>query len=717
MNLRWIFLLTFLITVSCQEDIIVPPTTISAPVQGKAITPSPSNTLPAPPTIPVNALPNLQTATPSITATPPAPTSTFSPESTIINLNNYDTSWNVELTGYSSGEISNMTIQGSYVYASFAGDLIVFDVSDANSPIPVGYLHLNYSINEIVVQDSLAYTIAHFGVWCDQEPCGGSFNVIDIAHPDIPTLLGSFEFPNHPTAMAIANETAYVIVNGELVIIDLADPERPTEIGHYSPTGYARDISIKGNYAYLVDKSILQILDISNPTTPIEMGYYDAGENAQISQPYINGDYAYITTYTGLLIIDISEPLHPIKAGSFIHPSRYNMSGVVVSGQYAYMHMWPYTISVVDISDLQNPFEVSQIDYCSDLTVANGYIYARCLGSLQLIDISDPKHPQNVGYYRPLSKPVTFDVFGDYAYAIPGDCYATCSPYPQLQIVDISGIVPNVLSTFETETTITNLFINENYAVFAMSKNEYCIGINVCSDNVHILDITNKTIPSEVGVYEAKGGVTATTIHDGILYLTLWGGKFIAVDITNPANPQAIDSINVPGLLQEIVIRGQTAYVVNAATGLNIIDISDPTHLQEIGALSIPPPSYAMFWDLDLYQDYAFLVGESGLLVVNITDPTHPVISATYDDAIGETLTVEVSGNFLFVGSVKPSNKLSKQSILRVFDISQPPILVEVGYFIDQMRYSSAKHLDLAVVDNVVYFANGDSELMNLKFR
>ena len=109
-----------------------------------------------------------------------------------------------------------------------------------------------------------------------------------------------------------------------------------------------------------------------------------------------------------------------------------------------------------------------------------------------------------------------------------------------------------------------------------------------------------------------------------------------------------------------VYVSGNYAYVADDESGLAVIDISDPTN-----------PGTPFYEDTsgnahDVYVsgDYAYIAdGSSGLAVIDISDPTNPG-TPVYEDTSGYSYGIYVSGDYAYIAD--------GSSGLTVIDISDP---------------------------------------------
>jgi hypothetical protein len=177
--------------------------------------------------------------------------------------------------------------------------------------------------------------------------------------------------------------------------------------------GYFWKVALSGNYAYLPGPGGLQVVDISNPANPRRVGgYADAKDLTGFvfnQSVVVAGDYAYVANGTnGLLVLDVSDPTSITKVGGCEIGTE--VWQIAVSGHFAYL-AGTYDLHVIDISNPVNPLLVGRYELPEEggwwiytIAVAGKYVYlnlnvcgpgAAC--RLEVIDISNPSHPERVG--------------------------------------------------------------------------------------------------------------------------------------------------------------------------------------------------------------------------------------------------------------------------------------------------------------------------------
>jgi hypothetical protein len=165
-------------------------------------------------------------------------------------------------------------------------------------------------------------------------------------------------------------------------------------------------------------------------------------------------------------------------------------------------------------------------------------------------------------------------------------------------------------------------------------------------------------------------------VANGYAYIATGFSTLIAVDVHNPADPFAVDSMEVGGKANGVAVDGNILAVA-ADDSLLFVDVSQPTHLVRVGGVATAldglgqgcygvaldhgrhiavvssfnngielvrynnpgAPDYVtavanhtnpLDADLDLVRGYAAVAGDDGVTILDYSDPTNPQELAVY---------------------------------------------------------------------------------------
>ena len=438
----------------------------------------------------------------------------------------------------------------SYIADGFSG-LRVIDVSNPESPVEVGYYDTPKSAEYLVALGDYAYI-------ADND---SGLHIIDISNPQNPEEVGAYDTPGQAWGIGVAISGDYANPNGRLRltaknnvpsigitayiaddfsglrIIDVSNPENPIELGFYDTPGNAEAVATSGDYAYIADSDHgLRIIDVSNPQNPEEVGFYDTPGRVYGVAP--SGGYAYIADYSSLRVVDVSNPenLYEVK---FYETPGYT-ENVTVLGDYAYIADWASGLRVIDISNPENPYEVgfsSTPGFSWGVTLSGDYAnpnvssigitayIANDFSGLRIVDVSNPKNPEEVGFYDTPGFTWDVAVSGDYAYLAD----------------DFNGL--------------------------------------------RIVDVSNPKNPEEVGFYYPPGNAMSVAVSSGYAYITDYSSLSV-VDVSNPKNPYEVGFYDTPGEAWRVAIVNDQIYVADGDGGMSILHFTAAE--LSVGSISPP---------------------------------------------------------------------------------------------------------------------------------
>jgi hypothetical protein len=254
-------------------------------------------------------------------------------------------------------------------------------------------------------------------------------------------------------------------------------------------------------------------------------------------------------------------------------------------------------------------------------------------------------------------------------------------------------------------------------------------------EGVLIWDVSNPTNPQQLGQFKTGGTGTHRNFYGGGRYVHLAAGMpgytgniYVIIDIGNPTNPVEVSRWWVPGqhvaggetpsepfvsLHGPPYVVGNLVYLPYYSAGLIILDISDITHPKQVGRLDFSPPFVSfigghtalplpernlVFFNSEVIQPRCNEpLGHASL--VDISDVTKPVLISTMPVPVpphGAPYPnfCEKGGRFgphnvhdLFHSPFTQHRDdlmyvTYENAGLRIFDISDPRLPTEVGYFI-----------------------------------
>jgi hypothetical protein len=432
-------------------------------------------------------------------------------------------------------------------------------------------------------------------------------------------------------------------------------PFELTQVGSYDWDYDIDAVAVEGNYAFVTAHGAnnrFRVLDMSDPTLPIFVGSCDlAGISLALE---ISGDYAYVADYSnGLQIIDITNPSVPTPVSLCDSTFLWTETrDIAVAGDCAYLLEKYYGVYAIDISDPSNPTFIDLYE------PPLGYVYSvEIAGDHAYIStttgllVLDISDPANL---TPVGEQSVSSVGLDVAVA--GD-YALVANNVSIEVFDISD--PTNPIPAGSCTTPQGAY-----------------GLEVCGDYVYVanadagvsvLDISDPTGPVLIKTLPVAGNAQRLTIAGDHAFVP--AGDLLVLKITDRIDPYLAGS-QALGQATRTAIAGDYAFVANGLAGLGVMDVTDPTNPVVVGTLDTPGSANA----LAVAGDCAYIAdGDSGFYVADITDP----LGATYlgDCAIaGTAWDVALAGNHAYVAT--------DDAGLQVIDIADPSAPVAVGEYL-----------------------------------
>ncbi|MCX6647232.1 MAG: PKD domain-containing protein [bacterium] len=316
---------------------------------------------------------------------------------------------------------------------------------------------------------------------------------------------------------------------------------------------------------------------------------------------------------------------------------------IAVYGNYAYYASLGPFISIMDISDPNNPVFVSYF-YTTDNTInleidgTNLYVTKGYAG-FSVYSLANPVSPTYLNSVDSVGYAVDIAVEGGYAYeTVQSEGLLVIDVDP----LDSAHVVKTLSSAYGGNGSVT---IDGNYA--------YTGGYF----SLLIVDIAVPELASVAGTVTLPDLLGDIAVSSGYAYITDWTEGFKVVDVSPPGSASVIKTIDNGGYAYGCCISGNTAYFTDDAVGLNIVNISDPPNAAVINTMPTQEAQqitlfgdYAITanWDIEFYDVNPPL---STWMTAHI-ESTHEEDAVAYKNGYG--YAINTSKNSLQVIDVEP---------------------------------------------------------------
>lgn len=512
----------------------------------------------------------------------------------------------------------------------------------------------------------------------------------------------------------VQDSYAYVGTYGSVLVFDISDPSYPLLTGHVYTKGVIRRLWVSGKYAYSAqEKDGFYVYDVSDPHNPREIAHPEIEHWAR--SIFVCDTLAFVAHgQHGLLIFDVSDPLNPEVLSSFDTPG--SAMDCFVSDTLLYVVDGGLTI--MNISDPSHPREVGFYRLnAQSLWVSDTLAYVGTGGSLRIIEVSNPYEPKSVSNTLIDSGVSQITVSNGIAY-LAGD-------EGGLLIFDVSDpYQPRQRATFETQ--------GRAFGLALVSTNAY---VADAWGGLLIFDVSNPSDPILSGSYVTGHSVENMYVTDGFLYVAEYYAGLRILDVSDPSHPVVVGSFGAGELICGIQVQGRYAYLADNWLGLRIVDISDPTRPEQVGVWESPaimstdlfvsdslvyfinyfgglwiidvsnpfvPTSVGHFSgtsftnDICVQDSIAYLADYGGLRIVNVSDPAHPQQIGIFESEI--EVGVYVSGTSAYISGGDSGLDYYR---FRIVDVSDPANPFQKGYCCHDTRPYS-----VYVCDSLAYVAD-----------
>ncbi|MBY9000700.1 MAG: hypothetical protein KGD64_07290 [Candidatus Heimdallarchaeota archaeon] len=217
---------------------------------------------------------------------------------------------------------------------------------------------------------------------------------------------------------------------------------------------------------------------------------------------------------------------------------------------------------------------------------------------------------------------------------------------------------------------------------------------------------------TEIGSIAPTKDIIQLICSDDLAFLSEINTGLGVYNITNPSDCPQLDSYPL-SFVHDIALDFERKLVfITASTGVNIFDFSDPNDISLISSYL----NYTTSTFLQLKGELLFIGAEdSGLQVVNVTDPSAPEMISKWEDDVGHVGPLYVLDNYIFVGTRLPNVNAPPTILdLKVLDISDPVNITFVGVVDTGAGYEGG--VPKAHIDDMVFLNDYDAGLKILNF-
>lgn len=499
--------------------------------------------------------------------------------------------------------VYDVEVQGGYAYCCFDPGLVIIDVSDVENPSFVSRLYIQGDNFNIEVANDCAYI------------CGerDKLRIIDIADPEDPQLLSELAIDAEVDNIYVDGDYIYAAAGGlGLLIIDASDPYNPEIITRFDTDGDTEAVVVIDTLAFISERYLyptsrpFQILNISDRYNPSVIGFItdNMGWNRDL---IIDGDYAYLAnTYRGFIIVDISDLADPFILTQ-MEETTYPCNLFKVD-DYIFMDYGFDTLQVLDVSDPGSPelvavYEIGE--WTIDFDILSNFLYvAGSYGGMPILDVSNIENIVQVAEYEtPGSSSLVFGI-GDYLYAGESN--------QRINIHDlIDPVNPGWISQYELPYGFYPYFVSEYYL--------YALGGN----GLGVVDISDPSEPGEPVYHTLENNFSDVFVNEPFIYLTDFDEGVFVYERISQDNLEYVRSFCWPDLSFNVEIENDIGYIAHYPS-VCIFDFTNPADSVLLGSIyPYSGPGPICVHDSFIYTR-CYEARNNSVSIIDATDPASP---------------------------------------------------------------------------------------------
>ncbi|MHA1479908.1 MAG: hypothetical protein ACTSQZ_00580, partial [Candidatus Thorarchaeota archaeon] len=488
--------------------------------------------------------------------------------------------------------------------------------------------------------------------------CNYGLLIIDISNPEDPVEVDIISFSNYIIDINVEDNLLFVSLHRYgLHILDITNPLIPIEVSQFSlPLGsIGSQIKVIGNIAYYLNNGRLQILDTNDINNITQISSFSL---PGYDEMVVLGNYVYaLNLNKGFVIIDKSNPLSPILINNITAYSR--LTSLDVNGNYVYLTSENGNFTILDCTDVENVQEsgATSLSYPWTVTILGGFALVGTRGSgLFILDIEDHTNITETGFYYPAHWIHEIAIDGDYTFL--------ASEGKGLHIINTTTAM-NTEGLTEIENAISIVpGFDEAYDIDVQSGIAYVAGL---VSGLTILNVSDPTNPFRVNGIDYGESVSAVSVYNDLLYITLYSGTLRVLNISDSINPVIISDVSIYGSPSRISISDSIAAVA-AGNQWSLINITDPYAMNVTATVT----GFNTMREIAISQNLVFVSAQDmGFYIYDISDPYSPALldHVTFS---GEIVGFAVSDEYVYV---------AHGNGLDVINVSNPNSASNLGHF------------------------------------
>jgi len=140
------------------------------------------------------------------------------------------------------------------------------------------------------------------------------------------------------------------------------------------------------------------------------------------------------------------------------------------------------------------------------------------------------------------------------------------------------------------------------------------------SEGLFVVDVSEPATPVTIGSVETPDDAYDVAVFGEYAYVAATNAGLLVVNVAAPVAPRIVGSVGI-GFSRGVAVDGSAAYVAGR-DGLTIVDVSDPSSPAILGSVG----TYYAARRVALWGNHAYVAFFQGLQIVDVSDATSPTI-------------------------------------------------------------------------------------------
>lgn len=172
------------------------------------------------------------------------------------------------------------------------------------------------------------------------------------------------------------------------------------------------------------------------------------------------------------------------------------------------------------------------------------------------------------------------------------------------------------------------------------------------------------TLGQKIGLSSSIGGSCFGAAVQGNYAYVGEGRNLLVLDVSTPSSPSRVGKVTLPGVVMDVALLGQYAYVAALEGGLQVVNISNPTAPSICGFYSTTNRPWAE--GIAILGGLAYVADDNaGLEIFDLGNPVVPTLLSSTNCGDGVAVKVKATSGGVFA-------YVSTGGGLSVLDVSQP---------------------------------------------